>query len=53
MKFKSKAAADPEILKNLNMAESDSTVAKEVKEGVAKFWADWKEDKKNDASGSG
>ncbi|MGO8806164.1 MAG: DUF2284 domain-containing protein [Candidatus Bathyarchaeia archaeon] len=46
MKFTSKAAANPEILKNLNMAESDSTVAKEVKEGVAKFWANWKEDKK-------
>jgi predicted metal-binding protein len=46
MKFTSKAAANPEILKNLNTAESDSTVTKEVKEGVAKFWANWKEDKK-------
>jgi predicted metal-binding protein len=46
MKFKSKATADPEVLKNLNVAESDATVPKEIKEKTAKFWADWKADKK-------
>ena len=47
MKFKSKASADAEVLKNLNVAESDPTVPKEIKAKAAKFWADWKEDKKN------
>lgn len=46
MKFKSEASAEGEILKNLNVAESDATVPKEVKEGVTEFWADWKADKK-------
>ena len=46
MKFRSKASADAEVLKNLNATESDSTVPKEVKEKAAKFWADWKDDKK-------
>jgi predicted metal-binding protein len=46
MKFKSMASAEGEVLKNLNVAEADSTVPKEVKEGVTKFWADWKADKK-------
>ena len=46
MKFRSKASAEAEVLKSLNVAESDLTVPKEVKEKAAKFWADWKEDKK-------
>ncbi len=46
MKFKSKAQADPEVYKQLTVAETDPTVPKEVKEKVAKFWADWKDDKK-------
>ncbi len=46
MKFKSKASGDAEVLKNLNVAESDPTVPKEIKAKAAKFWADWKEDKK-------
>ncbi|MGA2681000.1 MAG: DUF2284 domain-containing protein [Candidatus Bathyarchaeia archaeon] len=46
MKFKSKATADAEVLKNLNVAESDPTVLKEIKEKTTKFWADWKADKK-------
>jgi predicted metal-binding protein len=46
MKFKSKAQADPEVYKKLAVAETDPTVPKEVKEKAAKFWADWKDDKK-------
>jgi predicted metal-binding protein len=46
MKFKSKAQADPEVYKKLVVAETDPTVPKEIREKAAKFWADWKEDKK-------
>ena len=46
MKFKSKATSDAEVIKNLNVSESDPSVPKEVKERTAKFWVDWKEDKK-------
>ena len=46
MKFKSKAEADPEVLKKLMVAETDPTVPKEIKEKAAQFWADWKNDKK-------
>jgi predicted metal-binding protein len=45
MKFKSKAEADPEMLKKIVVAETDPSVPKEVKEKAAKFWADWKDDK--------
>ena len=46
MKFKSKAQADPEVYKKLTVAETDPTVPKEIKEKAAKFWVDWKDDKK-------
>jgi predicted metal-binding protein len=46
MKFKSKAKADNELLKKIMIAETDPTVPKEVKEKTAKFWVDWKDDKK-------
>jgi predicted metal-binding protein len=46
MKFKSKAEADPEVLKKIMVAETDPTVPKEVKEKAAKFWADWKDDER-------
>jgi len=46
MKFKSRAEADPEVLKKLVVAETDPTVSKDVKEKAAKFWADWKDDKR-------
>jgi len=46
MKFKSKAEADPEMLKKIVVAETDPSVPKEVKEKAAKFWADWKDDKR-------
>jgi predicted metal-binding protein len=46
MKFKSKAQADPDVLKKLTVAETDPTVTREVREKAAKFWADWKDDKK-------
>jgi predicted metal-binding protein len=46
MKFKSKATAEPEVLKNLMAAETDPTIPKDIKEKTAKFWADWKADKR-------
>ena len=46
MKFKSKAQADPEVLSKLSVAETDPTVPKDDKEKAAKFWADWRQDKK-------
>lgn len=46
MKFKSKAEADPEVLKKLMVAETDPTVPKEIKEKAAQFWQAWKDDKR-------
>lgn len=46
MKFKSNAEADAETLKKLMVAETDPTVSKEIKEKAAKFWQDWKNDKR-------
>ena len=46
MKFKSNAQAEPEVYKKLSVAETDPTVPKEIKDKAAKFWADWKADKK-------
>jgi predicted metal-binding protein len=46
MKFKSTAEAEPEVLAKLMIAETDPTVSKEIKEKAAKFWQDWKSDKR-------
>ena len=46
MKFKSEAEAEPEVLKKLMVAETDPTIPKEIKEKAAKFWVDWKDDKR-------
>ena len=46
MKFRSKAETDADLLKSLMVTETDSSVSKETKEKVAKFWTDWKDDKK-------
>ena len=46
MKFKSKATAEPGVLSKLMAAETDPAASKEIKEKAAKFWADWKADKK-------
>ena len=46
MKFKSTAEAEPEVLKKLIVAENDPTVPKDIKDKAAKFWADWKDDKR-------
>ncbi len=46
MKYKSTAEAEPEVLKKLMVAETDPTVPKEIKEEAAKFWANWKDDKR-------
>lgn len=47
MKFASKAQAEPEVLAKLMVAETDPSVPKEIKEKAAKFWQDWKDDKRN------
>ncbi len=46
MKYKSTAEAAPEVLAKLMVAETDTTVSKEIKEKAAKFWQDWKDDKR-------
>ncbi|MCW4045393.1 MAG: DUF2284 domain-containing protein [Candidatus Bathyarchaeota archaeon] len=46
MKFRSQAAADPELAKVLSKAETDPAVPQDLKEKARKFWADWKEDKR-------
>ena len=46
MKFTSKAEADPELQKTLSKSDT-STLDKDVKEKSDKFWAAWKEDKKD------
>jgi predicted metal-binding protein len=46
MKYKSTAEASPEVLSKLMVAETDPCVSKEIKEKAAKFWQDWKDDKR-------
>ena len=46
MKFRSQAEADPEVMKKLMVAETDPTVAQDVKDRAQKFWAAWKDDKR-------
>ena len=46
MKFKSTAEAQSEVLKKLMVAETDTSVPKEIREKATKFWADWKNDKR-------
>jgi predicted metal-binding protein len=46
MKYKSTAEASPEVLAKLMVAETDTTISKEIKEKAAKFWQDWKDDKR-------
>jgi len=46
MKYKSSAEASPEVLAKLMVAETDITVSKDIKEKAAKFWQDWKDDKR-------
>ena len=46
IKFKSKVQAYSEVYQQLTVAENNPTTSKEVKEKAAKFWADWKDDKK-------
>ncbi len=45
MKFKSRAEADTEVLKNLLMTDTDPTVNETVKKKVAQFWQTWKDEK--------
>ncbi len=46
MKFKSTAEAESEVLKKLMVAETDPSVSKEIKAKAAKFWTEWKQDKR-------
>lgn len=45
MKFKSRAEADSEVLKNLLITDTDPTVNETVKKKVAQFWQTWKDEK--------
>lgn len=45
LKFTSNATADPEVYKKLSVAASDPTVPQDIKDKVALFWQDWKDDK--------
>jgi len=47
MKFASKAEADLDLQKSLSKASTDPSLSNNEKEKATKFWADWKEDKKN------
>jgi len=47
MKFTSKAEADPEMQKLLSKPENDPALTNEAKEKIAKFWANWKQDKRS------
>jgi predicted metal-binding protein len=46
MKFTTTATADPEIYPYLMTWETDPTVPKAIKEKAAKFWQNWKDDKR-------
>jgi len=45
MKFKSKAKADPKIVKHLSKAETEPIIPQGIKDKIQEFWAAWKEDK--------
>lgn len=47
MKFASKAEADLDLQKSLSKANTDPSLSNNEKEKAIKFWANWKEDKKN------
>lgn len=47
MKFASKAEADLDLQKSLSKASTDPSLSNNEIEKATKFWADWKEDKKN------
>ena len=47
MKFTSKAEADGDLQKNLGKSEAKQEIPADIKEKADKFWAAWKEDKKN------
>jgi predicted metal-binding protein len=46
MKFTSKAEADSDLQKSLSKASTDPSISSDEKQKTDKFWASWKEDKK-------
>jgi predicted metal-binding protein len=46
MKFTTNATADPEVYKHLMTYETDPNTPKDIKEKAAKFWQNWKDDKR-------
>ena len=46
MKFTTHATAEPEVYKHLMTYESDPKLPKDIREKAAKFWQDWKDDKR-------
>jgi predicted metal-binding protein len=46
MKFTTHATAEPEVYKHLMTYQTDPTIPADLKEKAAKFWQDWKDDKR-------
>ena len=46
MKFTTNAIADPDVYKYLMTYETDPSIPKDIKEKAAKFWQNWKDDKR-------
>jgi predicted metal-binding protein len=46
MKFTTNATADSEVYKHLMTYQTDPTTPKDIKEKAAKFWQNWKDDKR-------
>jgi predicted metal-binding protein len=46
MKFTTNATAEPEVYKHLMTYETDPKIPKDLKEKAAKFWQNWKDDKR-------
>ncbi|MGD6852577.1 MAG: DUF2284 domain-containing protein [Candidatus Bathyarchaeia archaeon] len=46
MKFTTHATADSEVYKHLMTYETDPATPQDIKEKAAKFWQDWKDDKR-------
>jgi predicted metal-binding protein len=46
MKFTTNATAEPEVYKHLMTYETDPITPKDIKEKAAKFWQNWKDDKR-------
>jgi len=46
MKYPTHATADPEVYSHLMTYQKDPNLSQEIKDKAAKFWQDWKDDKR-------